>query len=139
MPTDSGAIHIKVFLPVENSSHPAKRTAFTLIELLVVIAVIAILASLLLGDLAKAKAKANAIQSRSKRRQNVLGFKIAVDDDSGRLAYNLIFSPDSSDPSPSTEAQGKWWETQWGVASAGSICPNAPDRSAKYRDVSTFA
>jgi len=79
------------------------------------------------GAIAKARDRANAIKCLSNLRQISLGFKIAVDDDSGCLACDYDFTPGPNPGFYLNTAQGLWWAKQWGVPNAGSICPSAPE------------
>ena len=91
------------------------RRAFTLIELLVVIAIIAILASMLLPALAKAKAKAQSIKCMSNEKQIGLGY--------------LLYAGDNSDLLPLAAHEGDAAPCQWFFEISPYIARQVPSYS----------
>jgi prepilin-type N-terminal cleavage/methylation domain-containing protein/prepilin-type processing-associated H-X9-DG protein len=107
---------------------PSHRRGFTLIELLVVIAIIAILASLLLPALSKAKEKGIQTVCRSNLKQLSLAF--------------LLYLPDNNDTFPSCGSKGSYIQLDddwifWNVNRGGTKYEN-PQNSAIGKYIGRF-
>src|SRR5207244_13280940 len=108
------------------TSHPPVRRAavcrrgFTLVELLVVIGIIALLVSILMPALRRAREAANGVSCSSNQRQIMMAFLMFANDHKGYLP-------------------GNWWDYQnkdtekrdW-LINAGEPFENAPQNATAY-------
>ena len=115
-----------------------KNQAFTLIELLVVIAIIAILASMLLPALAKAKAKANKIKCVSNLKQVGTGMRVWAAGHGDRYPWELFrrYSIQFRDPANSDH---DYVTANWqGNGSGETFAPAAGNNNTRVARAWTF-
>jgi prepilin-type N-terminal cleavage/methylation domain-containing protein/prepilin-type processing-associated H-X9-DG protein len=108
-------------LDLSDARTPLTRRAFTLIELLVVIAIIAILASMLLPGLARAKQRAMTTKCSSNQKQIALGY--------------MLYASDNSDMLPIASRIGDAAPCRWFL----EIAPYIGKQNATYTNLSAKA
>lgn len=123
-------------------SHDARRSAFTLIELLVVIGIIAILASMLLPALSRAKTRAHQANCMSNLRQMGIAFRLYGDEFGDLFPNYTTMKPGGAlaDPLNPDDRKYMWFERLRVMLTAQTTtsnfvawqCPSAISAITKY-------
>jgi len=87
MSVPRGAVDLKGRVRIRTMSRQKRKTGFTLIELLVVISIIALLVSILLPSLAKARDQAKKVACQSNLSQLSLAWRMYLDDNNETFPY----------------------------------------------------
>jgi prepilin-type N-terminal cleavage/methylation domain-containing protein len=128
-------IQNKSFAPAIRGS--SRKGGFTLIELLVVIAIIAILASLLLPALSKAKARAQKTYCMNNLRQIGVFFQFFTDENEDYFPAHRNQGMGVNNDNALISLTNWWGTTVVGKESGRSNvfhCPNAPSKPKKEED-----
>ncbi len=98
---------------MQNERRSSHRQAFTLVELLVVIGIIAVLISILLPSLARARDSANTVACLSNLRQIGMGALMYAQDNKGKLPIPWFNGDAYVTALGGTQADKNWWRTNW--------------------------
>lgn len=130
---------------IRQTNRRASKRGFTLIELLVVVAIIALLISILLPSLARARDTANCTRCMSNLRDMLTASKTFAESHKGRfqivgVSYSTLSASDASiyqittgdNPAPSTAARNEKHLMSWPAVLARESSPKSVVRSRVY-------